>query len=372
MFWDLADQFGFAPQPTGADGSYSMTGLPAASGDGEVYILVAPELNSLYMLGRRQATWLDPGPTTFDFRPGHVQTNVTLSGSAAKGSGVDIALDGSDAQTPVWTEQKFAMGSGRARTAARLTNAMPGTYSVASCYFNTSKYADRKGEGIESPTTATVTAGELSADTLTFAEADACSVTVATRWASGPPGTSVPVAWAGFPQDWESEFEGVSGYGDAQPQPLGTYPTVGSGSQSFTIPADARPGYEYYFTVQHTDGPLMLEAAFQVCTLKSSKAWIRRGASIRLKGVVPVASNLGRRSAAAKVSIYARFTAAGQPDTYSNPKGWTLAGQARANSKGKYLSSVLYPKRSTYFVVRYSGQGLYWPGYTAVIKVNVH
>ena len=249
---------------------------------------------------------------------------------------------------------------------------MPGTYSVASCYFNTRKYVDRVGEGIESPSTATVAAGALSASTLTFAEAHACSVTVATNWASGAPGTSVPVAWAGFPQDWQSEFEGVSGYGDAQPQSLGTYPTVGSGSRSFTIPANARPGYEYYFTVQHTDGPLELEAAFQVCTLKATKTSIKPGVAIRLKGVVPVASNLGRSSAAAKVSIYQRFTAAGQPQTYSNPKGWTLAGQARANGMGKYLSATLHPKRTTYFVVRYSGQNAYWPGYTSVIKVAVH
>ena len=373
VFWETTDQSGVAsPLSTGANGAYSMTGLPAASGDGEIYTMVSPAPGSYYMLERRQATWPDPGPTTFDFRPGHVLTNVTLSASAAPGSEVQIELLGSDILTPVWTDQEFIMGSRRARTTGELTNAMPGTYSVASCYFTTSKYADRKSEGIETPTTATVVAGAQSTDTLTFDEASAYSLTVATKWASGAPGTSVPVAWAHFPDNWQSEFEGVSGYGAAQPQSLGTFPTTGSGSMSFTVPANARPGYDYYFAAQHVDGPLSLETAFQVCTLKATKASISAGGAIQLKGVVPAMGNFGRSSHTAKISIYQRFTAAGQPKTYNNPKGWKLVGQASENAKGQYASAKLHPKRTTYYVVRFPAQGPYWKGFTSVVRVAVH
>ena len=370
VFWDTTDESGVAPHTTGVSGAYSLTGLPAASGDGDVGVMV-PSTDNFYTLERQLLTWPDPGTTIFDFQPGHVLANVTLSHPATTGSEVDINLLGSDGPTPVWSDQEFIWSSGRARAAAKPTNAMPGTYSVATCSFITSKYPDRKGEGIETPFTSTVVAGEQAADTLTFNEASASSLTVATKWASGAPGTSVPVAWAHFPDAWQSDFQGISGYGATEPQDLGTLPTAGSGSTSFTVPVAARPGYFYYFSAQHVDGQLALETAFEVCTLTSSKPSISSGAAVRLKGVVPAMGNAGR-ARKVKVSIYARSSAAGQPATYDNPKGWKLVGQANENAKGQYASANLYPKHTTYYVVRFPAQGPYWKGFTSVVKVAVH
>jgi hypothetical protein len=370
VFWDTTDESGVAPQSTGPSGAYSLTDLPAASGDGDVGVMV-PSTNNFYTLERQMLTWPDPGTTTFDFRPGHVLTNVTLSHPATTGSEVDINLLGSDGPTPVWSDQEFMWSSGQARAAAKPTNAMPGTYSVATCSFITSKYPDRKGEGIETLFTSTVVAGAQGTDTLTFNEASACSLTVATKWASGAPGTSVPVTWAHFPNAWQCDFQGISGYGAAEPQDLGTFPTAGSGSMSFAVPVAARPGYFYYFSAQHVDGQLGLETAFEVCTLNASKPSISSGAAVRLKGVVPAMGNAGR-APKVKVSIYARSSAAGQPTTYDSPKGWKLVGQASENAKGQYASATLHPKRTTYYVVRFPAQGPYWKGFTSVVRVAVH
>ena len=97
----------------------------------------------------------------------------------------------------------------------------------------------------------------------------------------------------------------------------------------------------------------------QVCTFKSSASVIHHGRAVRLSGKVP---------GTGKVIIYARTKAAGQPSTTA-AKGWAKAGTYTIRS-GKFVTGLLHPKRSTWYVARYRGYD--FTAFTSVIKVRVH
>jgi hypothetical protein len=76
---------------------------------------------------------------------------------------------------------------------------------------------------------------------------------------------------------------------------------------------------------------------YQVCTFKSSARAIRHGSAIRLSGRVP---------GDGYVTIYAtRHKVSGQPATLA-ARGWVKLGRYRANSSGKFVSSLLHPTRT--------------------------
>lgn len=216
-----------------------------------------------------------------------------------------------------------------------------------------------------------------TATAATFDEAAAQRLTISTPYyASGGPGSKVKLRFAGFPAGWSSVLGGYSAWPATAPMSvLGTHTASGTAAQykTATVPKTAKPGYFYLLTADHQQGPLHLEVPFQVCTLKSSRSSVARGGSIRLSGVVPVEGHLGSTPGKYKnVAIFSRTTAAAQP-TVPDPRkrGWTLVKVVRSDRLGAYRTPLLRPKRSTWYVALYGGDGWYWGGYTPVVKVSV-
>jgi hypothetical protein len=177
-----------------------------------------------------------------------------------------------------------------------------------------------------------------------------------------------------YPAGWTVDF---SGYSDWPPSALTKtfLPTTTTGVatqyRTVTVPTTVTPGYDYWIGEQHVGGLLYLETSFQVASLKPSASTIARGATVTLTGVVPTRGHWGSTPGLRKtVVLYKRSTSAGQPTSYSTPKGWTKVGSFLTSGLGKYTFKQ-HPTRTTYYIVRYAGDSWYWGAFTSVIHVHV-
>jgi len=359
------DSFEKATGTTDAAGAYSLSGFGADGG--ELWIL--PFAGDA-TFARTNLTWSNPGPTTFDFRPG--KTDVTLYRGGPWHSDADPASNWHEAVVEVHEQYGGAFGStaifddGTSSPVSGQAQSLPGHQSTAAVYYHMDEVAEVP---VSIDTVAGTVAGSLSAD-----QANAMRMTICRpALASGKPGTGVRVALSGFPVGWTGDFRGYPDYPATAPinrrgGPFGSSSTgvqyAGAG-----IPFNATPGY--WYIVALSDG-LFLETPFQVCTLKSSRATITRGGSVRLHGIVPTEGHWGGKAGKRKrLVLYKRTAKAAQPTSATSPHGWTRVTSFRCNGYGKYTSALLRPKRSTWYVVRYPGDNWYWTAYTSVIKVGV-
>jgi hypothetical protein len=349
---------------TGPDGLYTFASIPGAMGNGELFVSPATEP---WSIGRTGVSWPEPGSTTFDFRPGVISTSLQRGGPWADWSDAWVYVFGADATSRVEGTSNIA------GTSAVVTGdawAMAGVYDGGAVNF----FMD---EGLEFATTAAVTGGGRSGQSISVDESLAQRIMVtAPYWGSGKPGTTVKVGFEGFPGGWTLEHLGFSDSpGTAAFRTFGTSDTSGTGSftKSFTVPSRAPAGYSYLLEASHTGGYLVLDTPFQVCTLKSSKNSVRRGGTIRLSGVVPVEGHWGREAGTPKwVTIYRRARYASPPTVWDATKrGWIRVGRVKANGLGRY-ARYLRPTRTTWYVVRYPGDDWYWRAYTSVLKVRVY
>jgi len=349
----------------GPDGVYTFSGLPAAAGTGE---LLASSPAQPWSIGRFDATWPDPGQTTFDFRPGVITTSITRGGPWAGWSDVWAYVYGSDAISSV---AGMSTISGTSPTVTGDTWAMPGTYADGAVYF----WMD---EGIEFTTSAAVAGGARSGQTISVDQSLAQRVMVTQPyWASGKPGSVVKIRHEGFPGAWTLDYVGFS---DSPAAPtvrtLGSLITTGTSTftKTVTIPTRAPAGYFYYLEAQHREGPLAVDAPFQVCTLNASKNSVRKGGEIKLRGVVPTEGHLGPDPGQRKwVTVYKRTRYVSGPPKAWDPtrSGWTEVARIQTDRFGKY-SRYLKPSRTTWYVVRYPADDWYWRAYTSVLKVRVY
>jgi hypothetical protein len=351
---------------TDGSGLYSFSGLPAATGNGELFVGSPSEP---WGIGRYDASWADPGPTSFDFRPGVIMT-VALRGGPWNGwSNLTTYLYGSDALSGVAGMSTISSSD---EEVSGYNYAAPGTYGDGVAYF----WMD---EGIEFSTNATITAGDSSGQTIVLDQANAQRIYVtAPYWASGKPGTSATVKAWNYPAGWPLDYYGYADSPSGTPfKDYSDLVTTGASpfTKSLTIPSTAPAGYWYLLGAYNTSGYLDLATPFQVCTLKSSKTAVKKGGSIKLSGVIPTEGHWGSQAGKSKyVTIYKRTKSVSAAPTVWDPttKGWTKVARVKANGLGKYASAYLKPSRTTWYVVRYPGDNWYWGAYTSVLKVRVY
>lgn len=162
-------------------------------------------------------------------------------------------------------------------------------------------------------------------------------------WASGQPGTKVRLVLENWPAGYQTSF-----YGDNQMTP-GTvrdwpFYLESDGttfSTTLTVPATTLAGYDYEIHTYRYDDPqsyLDLTTYFQVCTLKSSRASVRSGGTVRLSGVIPTQGHEGSRRGKVKyVTLYEHARRPVGPDGLGrDPRG---LGQAEAR-QGRRLRQV--------------------------------
>ena len=94
-----------------------------------------------------------------------------------------------------------------------------------------------------------------------------------------------------------------------------------------------------------------------MCTLKPTATSIKRGGSVRLKGVVPISGHEGMTAGRpTNVTVFARTRAAGQPTKWDpTGQGWRKVATDTTNGLGAYATKPLFPGRTTWYVARYPG-----------------
>ena len=224
-----------------------------------------------------------------------------------------------------------------------------------------------------------VAPGTSSYTTMSFDQLDGRGAWIQTPyWASGKPGTKVRLVLENWPAGYQTSFYG---YNQMTPATVRDWPFYLESdgttfSTTLTVPATLA-GYDYEIHTYRYDDPrsyLDLTTYFQVCTLKSSRASVRSGGTVRLSGVIPTQGHEGSRPGKVKyVTLYKRTRAVLSAPTVwdATRKGWVKVRRVRADGYGRYATSV-QPTRTTWYVVRYPGDDWYFDAYTSVLKVRVY
>jgi hypothetical protein len=359
------DRWFFASATTGSDGHYQVDNvLPSSDGR----LIVFPNETTRFV---QADGWPDARSYTRFIYPGRLSMQATRGGPWRDFSTVtvDMMTQGTICTNTVRT------GDTTTTPVLGTLEALSGAYQGGAAYF----FWD---EGLEFSGSYTFPQGSASADTLVIDEADAQrAYCTAPYWYSGKPGSTVKLALQGFPSGWRNK---VSGYSDDAEgsvfKDYGTVTSKGVATQtlSLKVPATAKPGYTYWFGLQHVDAAgddcaLYLEESFQACTMKASKSAIRKGTRIRVTGVVPTQGCWGDESGLKKkVTLYAKTGKAAAPTAW-NPasKGWTKVGEVRTNGRGAYTTAWFKPRKTSTLIVRYPGDGWYYGAYTSPQTVTV-
>jgi hypothetical protein len=361
-------------------GSYMLADWTTADGLGYFEFTNLPETSDAYF-----EVWVDDdhafqswgnavtaaGPNTFTFQPGVLGANVVRTSDPGWNwwRWVRIETWGSAGGGTTWLNDPEEDG------VADWAWAMPpdGDYAIAYPYDN---------QGIEwrPASAAPVLSGALSHTTMQFDQADGRGAWIKTPyWASGKPGTSVRLVLENWPTGLQMSFYG---YNQFTPGTVKQWPYyLESGGTTFsttlTVPATTRAGYDYELHTYRYDDPLSLldlTTYFQVCTLTSGKSSVRSGGAVKLSGVIPTEGHDGSDPGKVKyVTLYKRTrSVSAAPTTWdATRKGWTKVKRIKANGFGKY-STYVQPSRTTWYVVRYPGDGWYFDAYTSVLRVRVY
>jgi hypothetical protein len=353
---------------TDGAGLYSFSGVPAASGNGEV-TATSSDNNTWYDWWN--LTWPAPGPTTFDMQPGGVTVSAT-PGGPWPGSSI-----GTDVYTSAGTERKDTYQWFPGATSVKAP-ALPGTVEGIGVYFWTDEGAEASTVNGQVVATASTLAQSVSVDEASAQRVWTGGINYKTNpWGSGKPGSKLKVWLQNYPTSWTNHINGYSqDPRNSAQKTFGNFRSLSTNphSRTLTIPAKAVPGYSYRIWLTHTDGPLQLGTWFQVCTLKSSKASVSKGAAVRLSGIVPVQGHKGS-TAGQRTKVYCLWHkgTAAQPTKLdpSKNKGWHMLGYVKSNGYGAYRTPQIRLGATATFVMFYGGDDWYNAAYTSPVKVTV-
>lgn len=346
---------------TDGAGSYSMTAMPTTNG--EVYAYPSDDS----VLGFQAQQWADGGTKQLDFSPGRILVGADLGGPWAD----SFQYLG----VRVWGDDRYSYGQvpsdGSLQPEAAF-DATSGTYYWGSARF----FYD---EGVEFESTITVPAFAQAGASVWLDQASAQRIwSTSPYWGSCKPGASVKIVRNNFPAGWVNR---VSGYTDEPKQSgskvFGNKTSSGAAKQTLTvkIPAKAKPGYNYWIGFQHVNGigTLYLETPIQLCTMKPSKTKIRKGAKIRVTGVVPTEGHWGSKAGKRKTVTLWWHKGTAKVPTKWNPRkqGWIGVTSVKCNGLGAYKTRYFKPPRTGTFVLQYGGDNWYWGSFSSVQKVTV-
>ena len=373
LWWIDSGDYPEGSASTDALGKYQFSGIPVADGDGTVRVDAAD--GSLSMAWW-DLTWTSPGPTGFDFQPGAFEIWAQAGGPWGRrtyGMYVDSISVGQS-------------GGGWAATQSSelyaLAPAFPGSLIVGDVYFH-------GDEGLEIPGLdgATVVAGETVPGLITVQQSKAQRVWTGTGnnaltgpWGSGKPGSAHRLWLQNYPAGWDNQILGWASGGDAEAfKSFGVPTTTGESKYAMRlkIPAEVTPGFAYAIELMHLNGgTLTLDTWFQVCSLEAGRTTVAGGQKVGLRGVIPIQGNKGRGGGKpSRVYCWVHEGKAGQPTTLATrqlrAQGWKYVGSVRTDDSGAYTMPTVRPEQTSTYVVRYPGDGWYYPAYTSPLTITV-
>ena len=358
---------------TDANGKYSFTGIPLADGNGTVRVDATDGSLSMASWG---LTWTTGGINAFDLQPGGVQIVAEPGGPWGRrtaGMYTDTYSIGAG-DSGGWTGATFARLSA-------LAPAFPGTFYGGDVCFYPDEGLEIAGDG------ATVVAGETIPGVITVKESQAQRVwtgagnaALTGPWGSGKPGSTLKLWLQNYPAGWTNQLLGWSLDGRRSAfKVLGDPVATGESRYaiSLEVPAEATPGCGYNIDVMHVNGgPLTLDTWFQVCTLEATRTTIGKGSAVRLSGIIPVQGHAGPTAGkSSKVACWVHPGKAAQPTRLETARlraeGWKYVGTFATDGHGQYRTAPVRFSTTSTVVMRYPGDGWYYPAYTSPLTITV-
>ena len=363
---------------TDATGSYEMTDVPPLAGTGQLWMWPGGDYDPLYFC--RGLTFLDPGPTTFDFWPGRLPLTIQRGGPWAGGSSVSVGLFGSNETSPdLQTVQPLTMGV--ADLFSGYAYALPGDYTSAVVTFHGGGWPSRRTEALEiqmpQGAPAVVQSGQTGVS-LVADERDAARARV-TRWASGARGSMVTLRLSNLRSGDVYKITGQSMNGG---EPVKTFamvtvpsPAPSAISLRVRVPAGVPTADKYNFFATRIGGHLDLVASYQVCAFSASRHSMARGESVKLRGRVPIIPSDSGPNNTMTLTLFKHAGVVGQPLTWQ-AAGWTKVTTIRTDFRylnGRFSMPYLHPRRTTSYVIRFPRSfDPSWRGFTSVETVHVN
>jgi hypothetical protein len=366
---------------TDTAGSYQITGVPALSGTGQLWMVPGRDADVWYFC--RGLTFFDPGPTTFDFWPGRLPLTIQRGGPWAGGSWAEVDLFGGSGTLPgLETSQYLKVGS--ADTFTGYAYGLPGEYTSAVVVFRGGGWPARftEAQEIEMPqgAPAMIESGQTGGVSLAADERDAVRAKV-TRWASGAPGRNVILRLSNLRAGdvYKITGESMNGHEPVKTFGMVTVPSPAPRAMPLKVrvPLKVPTGDKYNFEATRVGSNLRLVASYQVCAFKASRHDITRGESVRLTGVVPLVPSDTSWNTKMDLTLFKHAGTVSQPWTWQ-AKGWTKVTTIRTDESsydvpGWFSISSLHPRRTTSYVIRFPrSSDPSWRGCTSVETVHVH
>ena len=336
----------------------AVTSAPVAGNDDLSVWYPSPATDTSSVLEFLQ-TWNNDFATTssYELQPGAVDVSATgVSGAMANGEPSEVWVAGTAGLAR--TTMTLASAAGTAFTPADFNDVVAGFHTPQG-----DMTAETQWQGSDVSVTPGTT--DTTPVPLDWGQAHHATLAGPLCQHSGKPGSIAKLNLSGWLVNEQAAFcfEGPTWYWY---YPDASTITINAADKTYTaslrvptgIAADLYAVHAYRF--DDANGIPDLWAYYQVCTFKSSVSAIHHGKPIRLSGKVP--------AGAGSVTIYSSTKAHGQPATLS-AKGWVKGGHFKI-TKRAFKSGLLHPKRTTWYVAKYTGY--VFPAFTSVIKVTVH
>jgi hypothetical protein len=337
-----------------ANGSFSFASVTSLPGSDSLTVVNGDaQPGELAVLSTWNNDFSTHGP--YALRPGHVTVNI-VGWPAGKTAKVTVG----DAATGM-AETKLA-GSGSA--------CAPETgFNCLEVRYRDSRGAVPAALDWTSPSHAVVpvTAGTTVADpvNLDWSQARRGNLAGPLCRHSGKPGSVVRFVLKGWPAGYQASFDGYSYLGEGVHYYATTVTSTGADqvySVPLVVPNDTPAGDAYVVDAYRTDDPATLldvNDLFQVCRFASSSSAIRLGGGVLLRGTVSPSST---------VDVFMRHKQATQPWSLK-ATGWTRVAHLTSGTHGRFVTKVLHPTHTAWFVARYKSP--YFTAFTSVIRVKV-
>ena len=225
-------------------GSITFTGVPGAdTGQGEVAVYPA-QGDIVYDVSN--LSWPEPAGTDMGLQPGKVGMQLTAGGDWS-----DYGYAWFDVYSTNGDAQQYTGSSVPADVTPAEPLVLQGTLTDAAVYFWDDQGAELSLSGLSVRANSTIPSG------IEVVQAD-CPTIYDFTWASGKPGSAARISFHNFPAGWVNAMYGASDGGGPVRTYADWFSPGGTGwiTRTFTVPATAVPGFDYYVYASHTTGRL--------------------------------------------------------------------------------------------------------------------
>ena len=273
-----------------------------------------------------------------------------------------------------WTGATFARLSA-------LAPAFPGTFYGGDVCFYPDEGLEIAGDG------ATVVPGETIPGVITVKESQAQRVWTGAGnaalngpWGSGKPGSTLKLWLQNYPAGWTNQLLGWSLDGRRSAFKVLGDP-VATGESRYAISLEVPGGGHAGLRLQHRRHARERRSPHAGHLVPGLHAGghqddDRQGVAVRLSGIIPVQGHAGPTAGkSSKVACWVHPGKPAQPTRLETARlraeGWKYVGTFATDGHGQYRTAPVRFSTTSTVVMRYPGDGWYYPAYTSPLTITV-